>query len=542
MIRTSLLILITLFTAINLKAEISVWPHQWLKPLDSAEIMPENISDKVSFRTTPGEYEPAAFAIRADKRQKVTIRYIDPSSGDILRGDWLKIQRVEAMNDSLIPKRLYDFFEPVRLKKNRTQFFWLTVNPPEDTPPGNYYGRIEISSGSEVQYLDLVCEVLPFKLVESPIKAGAFMCLVDLPDGWYADMKAHGLDAIQFFTWEWGIRGRETLGQNNAWALDALKIRNVDGKLVMDFSVMDGILEDMSDAGMQGPVVVSLGNDHHLFYECAIAEQFGLPIDTLEDNRGKAEISPAITPRLDSLFLEGMRQLRDHWEAKEYSQELIILIYDEPTERLLERCKNRYDLLKTVMPDYRVYGVVMNKREYSMSMIDQMDIIVCNGDFIGNKEVADTYGKGYWVYGFPLGSVVNSRYDMGCMPWRLDAEGVFFWQYNYWFYSPDYCAVYRDPTNPSRLVSSTNWEAMREGTDDLRYFATADKLLKAVPTGKKEVLAERLNQIKNSLKPGRFRQAYPLGEDHDEMTVLDDYLIPQNIRDQVIDVIMEMVK
>lgn len=540
--KTMSVLLFTLCISASVQAGVDLWPHHWMKPLDTAETAPANIQARVSIRTTAGEYEPAAFAVRADKVESISIRYLDPLSGDILPGSWLNIQRVEAMQDTLQPKRLYNFFEPVQLKENRTQFFWLTVRPPQKTAPGNYSGRIELSSGSGTQYLDIVCEVLPFKLVDSPIKAGAFMCLVDLPDGWYADMKEHGLDAIQFFTWEWGILGREKLGQNETWALEALKIRNVDGKLVVDFSVMDKIMEEMTAAGMKGPVVVSLGNDHHLFYERAIAEQFGLPIDTLDAVGGRAEISPPVSPRLDSLFVEGMRQLRDHWEAKEYGQELVILIYDEPTERLLARCKNRYDLLKTAMPDYRVYGVVMNKREYSMSMIDQMDIIVCNGDFLGNKEVADKYGKGYWVYGFPLGSVVNSRYDMGCMPWRLDADGVFFWQYNYWFYSPDFCAVYRDPVNPARLISSTNWEAIREGTDDLRYFATADKLLGAVPTGKKEILAARLERIKNSLKPGRFRQAYPLGEDHDEMTVLDDYMIPQSIRDQVIEVIGEMLE
>lgn len=539
---TLLVLSVMVLLAVPADARVNAWARHWMKPMDRSETPSADLSLTVRIRTTAGEYEPACFAVRSDRNEEIVVSYADPVDGRLLPGGWIDIKCVVPMEDTLKPKRLYDFFEPVVLEKDITRFFWLTLHPPADTKPGQYHGLLELKSATGSINLAVVCEILPFRLEKSPVKAGAFMCLVDLPDGWYKDMKEHGLDAIQFFTWEWGIRGRETLGQSRSWALDAMEIINVDGKLVIDFRIMDDIMEDLGAAGMQGPVVISLGNDHHLFYEVAIAEQFGLPIDTSEAIGGKRVIAPPVSPQLDRLFLEGLRQIRDHWEEKDYPQELVVLIYDEPTERLLERCKNRYDLLKTVMPDYRVYGVVMNKREYSLSMIDQMDIIVCNGDFPGNRDVAEEYGKGYWVYGFPLRSIASSRYDMGCMPWRLDAEGVFFWQYNYWFYSPDYCAVYRHPTNPSKLVSSANWEAIREGTDDLRYFATAEKLLKSAPTGKKERLREKLDKIKLSLKPGRFRQAYPEGETHDEMTVLEDYLIPQAIRDQVIEVILEIVK
>ena len=67
-------------------------------------------------------------------------------------------------------------------------------------------------------------------------------------------------------------------------------------------------------------------------------------------------------------------------------------------------------------------------------------------------------------------------------------------------------------------------------------------MLKSAPTGKKERLKEKYDKIKHSLKPGRYRQAYPGGDTHDKMTVLEDFLIPQNIRDQVIELILEIVE
>lgn len=533
--------LLTLAAAVPASARLDAWGRQWMKPMDTAENPPSQAETALGLRAAPGEYEPACFAVRADRDTKVKVEFNDVDRGAVLPGGWVRIRRVDPMADTLEPKRLHEFSGPVELKKDLTQFFWVTVRPPAGTAPGVYSGRIALESPAGSRELAIECEVLPFELEESPIRAGAFMCLVDLPPGWYDDMAEHGFDAIQFFTWEWGIRGRGELDQNRWWALDAIKLGRRGDELTVDFTVLDRIMADFNEAGMQGPFVISLGNDHHLFYERAIAELFGMPIDTSEVIAGKPVIAPPVTPELDSLFVDGLRQIRDHWEEMEYAQELVVLIYDEPTERLLERCKNRYDLLKTVMPDYRVYGVVMNRRELAESMLDQMDIIVCNGDFLRIRTLAEEYGKGYWVYGFPLRTVAGSRYDLGCFPWRLGAEGVFFWQYNYWFYSPDYCAVYRDPVNPAELVSSTHWEAMREGTDDLRYFATAEKLIESAPTGMKEEMAARLEDVRERLEPGRFRQVYPEGEDHDEMTVLDSYYIPQKARDLVIGMILEML-
>ncbi len=535
-----LIVILLLSWACSANAKIEVWVHPWLKPISIEEAPPSMPETSIKIRTTPGEYEPACFAVCSEKKATASVSLADCTSGPVLPGAWCEIHRVEPMADNTQPKRLYEFSLPVELKPDQTQFFWVTVRPPEDTPPGIYNGKIEISSESAMESIDFSVEVLPFRLQESPITGGVFMCLVDLPPGWYRDMKKHGLDAIQFFTWEWGIRGRETLGQSAEWELDAIKIKRHGERMMLDFTVMDEIMADLNQAGMKGPVIISLGNDHHLFYECRIAQTFGIPIDTTEVTDGKRIIAPAISPRLDELYVEGLRQIRDHWRSKKYPQELVVLIYDEPTERLLERCKNRYDLLKTVMPDTRVYGVVMNRREWVLSMIDQCDIIVTNGDFIKNEEIARTYGKGYWVYGGPLGAVHRTRYDMGCLPWRMDADGAFFWMYNYWFYNPDGCVVYRDPVNPARLVSSTRWEAVREATDDLRYFATAEHFLKSAPTGIKEKAMERLQMVKQSI-PTRHRARRPRGVPSDEAALLKYFNEPQRIRDEVIGIILDLL-
>ncbi|HUU29158.1 MAG TPA: glycoside hydrolase domain-containing protein [archaeon] len=504
------------------QAKVEVWTRSCLEPLVREAAPPEILDKSISLRVTPGEYEPAVFAVRSDKPIAVTVSPSGLEGFDWLPAAWCELHKVVGLSDSTRPNRLFEFSGLVELKPGSTEFFWLTIRPPENARPGIYNGRIFLQSVHEMQQIEISCEVLPFRLAENPIPGGAFMAATNLPGCWYRDMKEHGLDAIQYF-----------------WAYEARVTRRGD-KLVLDLSRMDDLMADLEASGMKGPVVISLGNDYHLHYERRIAEVFGIPIDTSAVMDGKRIVGPKVSPRLDSLFVEGLRQIRDHWKAKAYPQELVVLIYDEPTERLLERCKNRYDLLKTVMPDTRVYGVVMDRREWARSMVDQCDIIVCNGDFAGCLDVAQKYNKGFWVYGAPLANAHTARYDMGCLPWRVKAQGFFLWMYNYWDYDPDGCAVYRHPEDPDKPVRSVSWEALREGMDDLRYFATAERLIERAPEKKKTVFKKRLDQVRDSIEP-EHRRRRPAGKTPGQMSLLEYYNEPQRVRNEVIEIILELL-
>jgi hypothetical protein len=524
-------LLLLLFVACSGTGEhkLAVWSYPYLMPMKKEAPAPEVLEKTISMTVTPGEFEPAAFAVRASGQTTVGVT-LEWDEGDYsLQPAWCELSKVESLSDSTEPNRLRDFSGPQELSSGRTQFFWLTVHPPENTLPGTYTGRVQVKSGSFSQELYITCEVLPFRLAGSPVRGGAFMWLVDLPTGWYKDMQEHGIDGIQFFTWEWAIRPMAHNRSAWAWDPEPIKIENRDGRLVLDFSAMDRIMGETGAAGMKGPVVISLGNDFHMFYECRIAEKFGLPVDTVD-----RRIGPPLSPKLDSLFVEGLRQIRDHWREKSYTQELEILIYDEPTHGLLARGKNRYDLIKKNFPEIRVYGVVMDKRELAEQVQNQCDIIVANGDFDGCREVARKYGKGFYVYG-SMGPVNYARFRMGCLPWRAGSQGAFFWMYNYWFYSPDGCAVYMDSRDPNRLVRSTQWECIREGIDDLRYFATAESLLVHAPAAKKESAQAQLEMLRTSIDT-EYDSAPPEGKNP-----LEHYNEPQRIRDQVIEIIFEVL-
>jgi hypothetical protein len=298
------------------------------------------------------------------------------------------------------------------------------------------------------------------------------------------------------------------------------------------------------EAGLDGPVVVSLGNDHMMFFEIRLAQVFGLPIDTIVAPTPEGWSSPTITfigpplsARLDTLVSQGLRQLRNHWDAMGWKQELVLLVYDEPTHGLLERGKQRYDLIKRVIPGTPVYGVVMDKRELAEKVAPQCDILVVNGDFDGCREVAEKHGKGFYVYG-SMGGANRARFLMGCLPWRARAQAAFFWMYNYWFYSPDGCAVYMAPDDPNRLVRSVEWDCIREGADDLRYVATAEKLVAALPPERQAAARAALEEIRASIDPD-YGDAAP-SETADMEARRAFYREPDRVRGRLIELILEL--
>jgi len=519
---------------------LQVWVHPCLKPMDRSEKPPEMLSTALEVKVTPGEYEPAAFAVRAGKPVNAEVRFVEGS----LPIDWCKLYSVESLADTTNPNRLYLLSAPVEIDSADTRFFWLTVHPPEDAAPGRYSGRVVVEAAGRRARLDLSCEIYPFKLEDNRIMAGVFMCLADLPSGWYKDMKQHGIDAIQFFTWEWSVRDTTMLRRRGEWVEEPIGITRLGDRMVLDFTAMDRIMQQINDAGMKGPVVVSLGNDRFMHYETRIAEVMGLPIDTTVaptpegwSSRTITFLGPPMSERLDSLFISGLRQLHDHWNEMGWPQELVILIYDEPTHGLLERGKHRYDMIKKNFPNTRVYGVVMDKRELAEQVAPQCDIIVANGDFDGVREVVRKYGKDFYVYG-SMGTVNYARFRMGCMPWQVRGSGAFFWMYNYWFYNPDRCVVYQHPDDWRMLVPSVQWECIREGVDDLRYFATAEKMIGKLPDeNRRKEASALLEEVRSSIDPD-YRMTPAEKENMSGEELLEHYLVPQRVREKVVGIIL----
>ncbi|MFP4057963.1 MAG: glycoside hydrolase domain-containing protein [Candidatus Brocadiia bacterium] len=317
--------------------------------------------------------------------------------------------------------------------------------------------------------------VLPFRLAD-PWKRdyvfGAFCAGADFSLAQYREMKAHGIEAI---LWFWGHYG--------------LDVRNDGGKLVMDFAALDRTVARFQEAGLRGPIVLALGNDCCGHFERAICQAFDLPMQP-QVRRRRKEVKLAVLddPRIEKLMVEALRQLFDHAKAHKWP-EIVILPYDEPTERLMDEHRRMVRLFRTHFPHVRLYGVTMNRLRWA-EMVSDTDILVANGDWARIRELATEKDKAAWFYGSVTTrhGYSGCRWRYGLRPYAYRPDGMWFWCYNFhpgdpWndfdSFTPDssWVIVWPPLEEGQGSVETLAYEGLREAVDDVRYAMTLEARL-----------------------------------------------------------------
>ena len=177
---------------------------------------------------------------------------------------------------------------------------WLVrVHVPEHTKAGTYSIPLSWSSGDSVWHSgpSINLRVYPFTLVDPQDKDyifGAFCAGADFNRAQYAQMKAHGIEGIQWF---WGQYGM-------SWKT----IKNDNGTLVFDFAPLDRTMRDFKAAGLRGPIVIALGNDSSCHFERVICRAFNRPTQPAgPSNRNRAgKLALVDDPETESLIVEAL--------------------------------------------------------------------------------------------------------------------------------------------------------------------------------------------------------------------------------------------
>ena len=441
-----------------------------------------SVTKAVSIRAARGEIESALVAVHALKDFKglrltadgpmpagVSVRIIEVVMGPVAQGK-SGSYHIEGL-------WLAEGGE-VDVKAGQSRAWLVRVTVSADAKPGDYalVRSFSDASGRTVAAAPKVnIKVLPFELADAwqhKYVFGAFTGGADFTEAEYRQMKAHGIEAIQWF---WGHYGME--------------VTKVDGKLKMDFKDLDRTVAAFIKAGMRGPIVLALGNDQAGHFERAICREFNLPMQP-QVKRDKKVIKMATLdePRTEALMVEGLRQLFTHAKAKKYP-EIVILPYDEPTERLMKEHRRMVGLLRKNFPEVRLYGVTMNRLKWAQ-MVSDTDILVGNGDFARICKFAAEKNKDVWLYGGATTkhgyAGVRWRYGLRTFSYRPD--GSWFWSYNYhpgdaWndfdSHTPDSQWVIRWPrlSPDGGCVETLAFEGTREAVDDVRYALTLDDAL-----------------------------------------------------------------
>lgn len=365
---------------------------------------------------------------------------------------------------------------PLPLPRGMNRQFWLDVSVPESAAAGGYMGEIVVTSkGRPAVKRTLTVRVRPYELEEPTDRfIGAFCANAIVPDRQtFADWKDHGVTGMLWF-----------------WSSLPWEMKVDRGKLVCDFSKTEKVIDDRVAAGLTGPVVIALGNDRSGFYEQALCRLYDRPLADKSSRGGRtARVARLDDEVINRAYKEGIGQLSALVKTKAHWPEVVLLHYDEPTERLMAEATLRYTQIKEVAPELRVYGVTMNRLSWAKMLAPISDILVCNGDYAEISALGQETGKEVWGYSGAqaVTGFGGSRFNMGLRLYRYKLGGHWFWCYDYYVGDPwnefdgftgdaNWVVAYPGTTR-GRHIPTLAWEGIREAYDDLRYAATLEKLL-----------------------------------------------------------------
>jgi hypothetical protein len=442
----------------------------------------EAINVPLSAFSSPGEYEPLTFALRALKDLGDVKITVDPLTLDARRSTLHDIDvrpvrflpkkpHYSIMERMLVPAFL-ERRDSVPIPANTTQPFWITIHTPADAAPGVYKGQVRIApANAEPLSVPIVFEVLPIKLQEpAGIALGMYdndKWYGDDPDGLYkkyADMRDHGMTSVGFCG---GIGGKVTFE---------------DGKTRIEWDDTKGLALAMKcyqRAGFTGPF-------HWLMGGTTGAALKQGPLDSPQFETAYHSMVEAV--------LERAR--RDHWP------EIIWQPEDEAFEHRpgWPRMMRTVQILKNI-PGVRTEADGMNGNpdglEDALPFLDVLNYHdgphlvrrVYDGPawerFVDRLE---REGKQVWFYNIDTTGYHPEimRFGYGFHLIRCRAKGSYCWAYQ-WGDKDPYVDTPKGfsfmfnypPVGAETGGPSTGWEGAREGVDDGRYYTTYLKAAEA---------------------------------------------------------------
>jgi len=405
--------------------------------------------------------------------------------------------------------------------------YYLTFKAKREARPDVYDLRIVVAGAS----VEVELTVHPYILRRDAEEFffGAFCGGkdVNITPAHLADLKARGFDALQFF-----------------WNGLSLRLAKNNGHLKVDFSTVDRWMEDFREAGLRGPVVWSMGNDHRSHMENAISDLFGLERRKPETIARKTlDFSDIHNAELNRLLKELMLAIKSHAERQNWP-EIVFIIYDEPTERLMAEHENRYKFIKSFWPELRIYGVTMDRLEWARDISHMVDIYVANGDFQRISSLGKETGKPFWLYGSASSrDAASLRHSYAWTPWAHDAESSWFWAYNYGsgdlyddfdgrLAETSARMVWPPRAAGGPLVFSVSWDGMREAADDMAYLRTLTWMLGQSESRQAMEISRELGRMKASIPAGEMVRVLG-GDEHDRVQLVESRKYVREFRKKV---------
>lgn len=192
---------------------VAMFTRDWMAPVYEEDVPSlEERSATVRLALTPGEYEPALVAVRvkeASRGARLVVRLAGGPGGGALPAESFRVFVVRMIEPfERWPKlrehpRHPGYLDPldgsagVDLAAGVTRAFWITLRAPDEAAAGTYRGEVALVAGErELGALPLEVTVHPFRLEEA---GPAFFVSGDnwpLSDAAFEESRAHGMNTI----------------------------------------------------------------------------------------------------------------------------------------------------------------------------------------------------------------------------------------------------------------------------------------------------------------------------------------------------------
>ena len=434
----------------------------------------EAIDRPVTLFASPGEAEPATFAVRAGKDlNALSVELAGPLRGDdgkSLPEDYVEIRVVESMKRWLSPteyRRTECFLlrnRPRDIPAGTTQRYWLTVYLAANAAPGRYRTAIRIApENAPPRELPLTIEVLPIPLC-APEGMNYFMYFRPsfLPGALrteeycrliWEDMRDHGMTSFTLYGYP---AGKDAAGK--VWvSVDRDRVEPLSMGAQIELARETGLAAAWSALPWIGAECYGLGTWQHVFDQ---ASKRGWP-------------------------------------------ELLWYLVDEPTTGRYERVEASFRKIA----DFRKRNPEAELRTTTAGasnpkVCHHYDVWIA-GAGVEEETLAKarSMGKELWTYDCGLAPVdaLTDRHYFGLWSWKTGQTGASHWAYydasamSRFNVAATWTGTERDLTEnthrfnfvypmPGELVPTIGWEAIREGVDDYRYLLTLKKTIEVART------------------------------------------------------------
>jgi hypothetical protein len=447
----------------------------------------DEIKNKISIFATQGEYEPIVFSIKTYKDIKdAEIQLTElKSKKDILAKENFSVYYVEYIKTSVTtrpngqykisPKILFPF-EKEDLPANFTRTYWITLKVPENTKPGIYEGKITFK-GKNINPKEIVLnvEILPFKLKKLENK---YIGMYWHPYGWPVSPEKNIEKQLKDMA-EHGINATTAYG-------DGIKVYIEDGELKIDFTKKERIMELKKKYGITGPIPDTIAGSGTI-------TSLGIQYKTEEFEK----------------YYKRFVQLLYEKHKKENWPEIIFYPMDEPN--ITNMVENGSYLCKLIKSIQGTTTYITNTaenfkvgKEKAKDMDEWLDIYCLSIYSKEDIEEIRKKNKKFFFYSGVYTSPLNVRYLTGYYFYFVGADALYFWVYN-WQKGNGYFDLDNDEretgavicSETGDIISTTWWESLREGVDDLRYLITLEEKLKDC---KDELLKKKGEELINEMR------------------------------------------